>query len=114
MRRGALGLGAIAVAAAIPVAWPEPVAAILLGVCLLAQFTLLLLTLLDVLARPARREAVAPGISRLALFIWRLSGLLVVPAGMAWMWRARSNSAPSPFARPRCRHSSPVLDARCS
>ncbi len=132
----------------------------------LAQFTLLLLTLLDFLARPARREAVAlglafgaalfvhsvvgwsaallaggwwgwalwrsrrpderhlrgtlvplivvfvavvallspylavttigkhqamaPGFSRLALFTWLLSGLLVVPAGMAWLWRARS------------------------
>jgi hypothetical protein len=40
-----------------------------------------------------KHQAMAPGFSRLALLTWLLSGLLVVPAGMAWLWRARTRVA---------------------
>jgi hypothetical protein len=40
-----------------------------------------------------KQKTVAPGFSPLALGTWLLSGLLVVPAGMAWLWNARHRVA---------------------
>jgi hypothetical protein len=40
-----------------------------------------------------KQETVAPGFSSLALGTWLLSGLLLVPAGMAWLWNARHRVA---------------------
>jgi len=40
-----------------------------------------------------KQRAVAPGFSGLAFNTWLLSGLLLVPAGTAWLWHARRRVA---------------------
>ncbi len=40
-----------------------------------------------------KQKALAPGLSPLAVGTWLLSGLLVVPAGMGWLWHARRRVA---------------------
>jgi hypothetical protein len=38
-----------------------------------------------------KQKAMAPGFSPLAIGTWLLSGLLLVPAGMGWLWRMRAH-----------------------
>lgn len=55
-------------------------------------FAAAVVTLLPYLAATTlgKQKGVAPGFSPHALGTWLLSGMLIVPAGMAWLWRERA------------------------
>ena len=67
----------------------RPLRAVLLP--LIAVFAVVALLLIPYLAATTlgKRQAVTPGFSPLAFGTWLLAGLLLVPAGMTWLWRER-------------------------